>query len=88
MFSFIDLTGITTLKKTIETCEQLGIKVVLSGVHVHLESMLAKAGFFDDISKEHIYKTVHDAVVYLREFDKNLNGENSQNGNAFEVSWL
>ena len=66
MFSFIDFSGITTLKKTIQTYEEIGIKVVLSGIQVHLESMLAKEGFFEDISRDHIYKSVADAVVLVQ----------------------
>ena len=76
MFSFIDFSGISTLKKTILTLEDIGIKCVLSGIHVHLESMLSKEGFFDVISRDHLYKSVPDAVVYLREFDNDLNDQN------------
>ena len=73
MFSFIDYSGITTLKKTILTLEEIGIKTVLSGVHVHIESMFVKEGFFDIIPSEHLYKSVHDAVLCLEEFDSEFN---------------
>lgn len=69
MFSFIDFSGIVTLKKTIIAFEEVGVKTVLSGIHVHLESMFAKEGFFDVIPTEHIFKSVHDAVVSLQEYD-------------------
>ena len=78
MFSFIDFSGIVTLKKTIITFEEVGIMTVLSGVHVHLESMFAKEGFFDVIPIEHIFKSVHDAVVSLQEYD-NLFMKNNLN---------
>ncbi|CAG2176528.1 unnamed protein product [Oppiella nova] len=69
VFSFIDFSGISTLKKIILTFEDIGIQTVLSGIHVHLESMLAKEGFFTDISTDHLYKTIHDAVVCLQELE-------------------
>ncbi|CAG2118247.1 unnamed protein product [Medioppia subpectinata] len=69
MFSFIDFSGISTLKKIIQAFEGIGIQTALSGVHVHLESMLAKEGFFNDIPTDHMYKTIHDAVVSLQELD-------------------
>ena len=53
--------------------EEIGIKTVLSGVHVHLETMLANEGFFDVIPSEHLYKSVHDALVCLQEFDSQYN---------------
>ena len=79
MFSFIDFSGISTLKKTISMYEEIGIKTVLSGVHVHLESMLAKEGFFDDISTDHLYKSIHDAVVCLQEVEY-IDNEKTDNG--------
>ncbi len=65
MFSYVDFSGITTLKKTIQSFEEIGIKTVLAGVPVHIENMFSKEGFYEDISSDHLYKTVHDAVAYI-----------------------
>jgi hypothetical protein len=65
MFSYVDFSGITTLKKAIQSFEGIGIKTVLAGVPVHIESMFGKEGFYEDISSDHLYKTVHDAVAYI-----------------------
>jgi hypothetical protein len=67
MFSYVDFSGITTLKKTIQSFEDIGIKTVLAGVPVHIESMFGKEGFYEDISSDHLYKSVHDAVAYILE---------------------
>jgi anti-anti-sigma regulatory factor len=65
MFSYVDFSGITILKKTIQSFEDIGIKTVLAGVPVHIESMFGKEGFYEDISSNHLYKSVHDAVAYI-----------------------
>jgi hypothetical protein len=61
----VDFSGITTLKKTIHSFEEIGIKAILAGVPVHIESIFGKEGFYEDISSDHLYKTVHDAVAYI-----------------------
>jgi anti-anti-sigma regulatory factor len=65
MFSYVDFSGIKTLKKTIQSFEDIGIRTVLAGVAVHIESILGKEGFYEDVSSDHLYKSVHDAVAYI-----------------------
>jgi len=65
MFSYIDSSGISTLRKTIRLFEDIGIKTVLAGAHVHVEGLFGKEGFFEDISSDQLYISVHDAVTYL-----------------------
>jgi anti-anti-sigma regulatory factor len=65
MFSYVDFSGITTLKKTIQSFEDIGIKTVLAGVPVHIESMFGKEGFYEDISSDNLYKRVDDAVAHI-----------------------
>ncbi len=67
MFTYVDFSGITILKKTIQSFEEIGIKAILAGVPVHIESMFGKEGFYEDISSDHLYKSVHDAVAYILE---------------------
>jgi anti-anti-sigma regulatory factor len=67
MFSYVDFSGIKTLKKTIQSFEDIGIRTVLTGVAVHIENIFSKEGFYEDVSSDHLYKSVHDAVAYILE---------------------
>jgi anti-anti-sigma regulatory factor len=94
MFSYVDFSGITILKKAIQSFEGIGIKTVLAGVPVHIESMFGKEGFYEDISSDHLYKTVHDAVVYILDEstyddnDLNFFVINNQNLSSLQVTEL
>jgi hypothetical protein len=39
---------------------------LLTGCQVHVENMLRKDWFFE-VSQDRVYKSVHDAVTYIRE---------------------
>ncbi len=94
MFSYVDFSGITILKKAIQSFEGIGIKTVLAGVPVHIESMFGKEGFYEDISSDHLYKTVHDAVAYILDEstyddnDLNFFVINNQNLSSLQVTEL
>jgi anti-anti-sigma regulatory factor len=67
MFSYIDTTGVTTLKTIVKKHEEINIMCLLTGCQVHVENMLRKDGFFEEVSQDRVYKSVHDAVTYIRE---------------------
>lgn len=67
MLSYIDTTGVTTLKTTVKKHEEINIMCLLTGCQVHVENMLRKDGFFEQVSQDRVYKSVHDAVTYIRE---------------------
>jgi anti-anti-sigma regulatory factor len=67
MLSYIDTTGVTTLKITVKKHEEINIMCLLTGCQVHVENMLRKDGFFEEVSQDRVYKSVHDAVTYIRE---------------------
>lgn len=81
MFSYIDTTGVTALKTTVQEYESIGIKTFLASCAAHVVKMLEKDGFYKEVSSLHVYITVHDAVHHAIEeqkgqFDNIVNEEN------------
>lgn len=72
MLSYIDTSGVTTLKKIVESHASIEIEVLLTGCPVHIETMLKKDGFFKEVSSERVFKSVHDAVTYIREVNPSI----------------
>lgn len=79
MFSYIDATGITTLKNLVMQYEMLGITVLLCGVATHVAKMMAAdLNFHEHVPASKIYITIHDAVHMAIE---SMKEENAQNKN-------
>lgn len=72
MLSYIDTTGVTTLKELVQKHGEINIVVLLAGCPVHIESMLRRDGFFHEVSIDRVYKSVHDAVTYILEGFTNI----------------
>jgi hypothetical protein len=56
IFSYVHFSGITTLKKTFQSFEDINIRTGLAGVAAHIESIFGKEGFYEDFSLDHLYK--------------------------------
>jgi anti-anti-sigma factor len=67
MFSYIDTSGVNALKNIVKRFRDIGIKAVLSGCQVHIEKMLEIDGFFAELTSDHVYKTIHDAVIFCKQ---------------------
>uniref|UniRef100_UPI00398EA666 pendrin-like n=1 Tax=Pristiophorus japonicus TaxID=55135 RepID=UPI00398EA666 len=64
--SFIDIVGVRILKMVIRQFERIGIKVYLTAYDDHIVKKMESCGFFDDnVKKDILYLTIHDAVVYI-----------------------
>ncbi|KAI1289834.1 Prestin [Halotydeus destructor] len=75
MISYIDTSGIATLKKTVQEFELIGITTFLAGCAPHVIDMLERDLFFIDVPPHHVYISVHDAVLYaIGEQTSNNNG--------------
>src|SRR5882724_9742224 len=72
MLSYIDTAGVTTLKKLVLDHADVEITVLLAGGAVHIESTLKNDGFFKEVSSDRVFKSVHDAVSYIRDTDPNI----------------
>ncbi|CAG2100288.1 unnamed protein product [Medioppia subpectinata] len=70
MFSYIDTTGVTALKTTVQEYESIGIKTFLASCAAHVVKMLEKDGFYKEVPPHHVYITVHDAVHHAIEEQK------------------
>lgn len=64
MFSYIDTSGISTLKKTVQQYESIGITTFLASCASHVIEMLKRDKFFVDVPPHHVYISMHDAVLY------------------------
>jgi hypothetical protein len=70
MFSYIDTTGVSTLKTTVQKYESIGVKTFLASCATHVVKMLEKDGFYTEVPSEHVYITVHDAIHHALEEQK------------------
>ena len=63
MFSYIDATGITTLRNIVNLYERRGVRVLLTDVAAHVRTqMAADLNFYQEVPASKIYITIHDAV--------------------------
>ena len=62
MFSYIDTTGVTALKTTVQEYESIGVKTFLASCAAHVVKMLEKDGFYKEVPPNHVYITIHDAI--------------------------
>ncbi|XP_033120337.1 solute carrier family 26 member 6-like [Anneissia japonica] len=63
-FNFIDLMGVNTLRDLIADYEKINIKVVLANCKAGIRMMLQRCGFFDTVGHDHLYVTIHDALIH------------------------
>lgn len=67
MFSYIDTSGVGQLKATVQEYESIGIKTFLAGLATHVDKMLEKDNFYNEVPPHHVYITIHDAVHHAQE---------------------
>jgi len=63
-FNFIDTQGVNTLLQLGVEYEKIGVKFYLAHCRYHIREMLEKAGFTARIGTEHLFVSVHDAVIH------------------------
>jgi anti-anti-sigma regulatory factor len=66
MISYIDTAGANAIKKIVKKYQEIGVFIYLSGCAFHVESLLSKIGFFIEVPSDQVFKTVHDAVTYIK----------------------
>lgn len=63
-FNFIDTQAVSTLLQLGVEYERIGVKFYLAHCRYHIREMLEKAGFIARIGTEHLFVSVHDAVIH------------------------
>lgn len=63
-FNFIDTQGVNTLLQLGLEYEKIGVKFYLAHCRYYIREMLEKAGFTARIGTEHLFVSVHDAVIH------------------------
>lgn len=63
-FNFIDTQAVNTLLQLGVEYEKIGVKFYLAHCRYHIREMLEKAGFIARIGTEHLFVSVHDAVIH------------------------
>jgi len=76
MFSYIDTSGIAAIKTIVLQHKDIGMTTYLAGCPVHITEMLEKDGFYEEITSNHQFISIHDAVVHA--FDK-INQNSNKN---------
>ena len=66
MFSYVDTAGANAIKKIVNKYQGIGVLIFLSGCAFHVESLLSKIGFFIEVPSNQVFKTIHDAVTYIK----------------------
>ena len=79
MLSYIDTAGANAIKKLVNKYKQIEVTILLTGCAAHVENLLNKIGFFIEIPSKQVFKTIHDAVTYIKS-----DAKNSYNNDNFE----
>jgi hypothetical protein len=66
MFSYVDTAGANAIKKIVKKYQEIGVLIFLSGCAFHVESLLSKVGFFKEVPSNQVFKTIHDAITYIK----------------------
>jgi hypothetical protein len=66
MFSYIDTAGANAIKNIVKKYQEIRVLIFLSGCAFHVESLLSKVGFFIEVPSNQVFKTIHDAVTYIK----------------------
>ncbi len=62
----IDATAVRALGRFVDTCEKMGIQIMVSGLKSQPEKTLEKAGILDQIGKDHVFELFEQALVYSK----------------------
>ncbi|WP_193161637.1 SulP family inorganic anion transporter [Microbulbifer hainanensis] len=82
---FIDVTGLQTLEEVIQSLQERGVTVILSGANGRVDRKLRKAGIISLIGDDHYFPTFETAIKKIAEIDGK---PNSTSGEAGPVSNL
>ena len=64
---FVDVNGIQAIKDLAVECTDAGMTLYLANAKVNIRECLALCGFTKDLGVDHLFLTVHDAVMAIRE---------------------
>ncbi|XP_066520918.1 solute carrier family 26 member 6, like 1 [Hoplias malabaricus] len=62
--NFIDIVAIKTLRNIYHDFGEIDVDIYMAGCQAPVVEQLEQGGFFSDISKDSLFATVHDAVLY------------------------
>ncbi|KAK3581235.1 hypothetical protein CHS0354_032954 [Potamilus streckersoni] len=65
-WSYVDSMGVKVLKSVIADFKDVDIKVYLASCKAGIREMFAVTKFYDQVSRENIFITLHDAVLYAQ----------------------
>ncbi|VDM46130.1 unnamed protein product [Toxocara canis] len=61
-FTFIDFMSVNSLIELYQQMRSNGIQVYFAGAKAPIRDMFEACGFYESVSKDHFYPTIHDAV--------------------------
>uniref|UniRef100_A0A4W4F497 STAS domain-containing protein n=1 Tax=Electrophorus electricus TaxID=8005 RepID=A0A4W4F497_ELEEL len=62
--NFIDTVALKTLRNIFHDFGEIDVDIYIAGCQAPVVEQLEQGGFFSDITKERLFTTVHDAVLY------------------------
>ena len=68
MISYIDTSGVSTLRTIVKDFNSIGITTYLAGVATHVHRMLEiDCTFYEQVAPQHVYITLHDAIHHAQQ---------------------
>ncbi|OQV17022.1 Pendrin [Hypsibius exemplaris] len=62
---FVDINGIQAIKDLAAECSDMGISLYLASCKANMRESLALCGFSEELNVDHLFVTVHDAVMFV-----------------------
>ncbi|KAJ8397051.1 hypothetical protein AAFF_G00011050 [Aldrovandia affinis] len=64
---FVDVAGARLFIQVCTECQKVGVRIYLSNCNESVLKILTSSGLMNYMSPQHIFVTVHDAVVYIQQ---------------------
>ncbi|XP_064155201.1 solute carrier family 26 member 10 isoform X1 [Anguilla rostrata] len=65
--SFVDVAGARLFIQVCTECQKVGVQIYLSNCNESVLKILTSSGLMNHMSAQHIFVTVHDAVVHIQQ---------------------
>lgn len=64
---FVDVAGARLFIQMCMECQKIGVRIYLSNCNESVLKILTSSGLMNYINPQHIFVTIHDAVVYIQQ---------------------
>ncbi|XP_051518185.1 solute carrier family 26 member 10-like isoform X1 [Myxocyprinus asiaticus] len=64
---FVDVAGARLFVQMCMECQKIGVQIYLANCNVSVLKILTSSGLMNYVNPQHIFVTIHDAVVYIQQ---------------------